>query len=256
MTNTITVTGIVISMMPIGDYDRRITILTKEKGKISAFAKGARKPTSALLSCSQPFSFGKFELFPGRSSYTVTSADISNYFTELRSDLDKIYYGMYFCELADFFTRENNDATETLKLLYKSLQALSNEHIGERLVRRIFELKLIAVEGEGPNMMDCAYCGGEKVKAYNFREDAAICEECYEAMKQKTAIELADIVELDGSTVYTIAYIVATQPEKLYNFKVTDKVLSELERFAELYKKKHIGQNMNAEIMLESIMKL
>ena len=71
MTGQVKLTGMVLAAMPVGEYDRRLTILTKERGKISAFARGARKPTSALLASSQPFSFGEFILYEGKSSYNV-----------------------------------------------------------------------------------------------------------------------------------------------------------------------------------------
>ena len=43
-------------------------------------------------------------------------AGVENYFDTLKKDLDLIYYASYFCELASYLTRENNDELEILKI--------------------------------------------------------------------------------------------------------------------------------------------
>lgn len=55
--NQIILTGIVLSTMPVGEYDRRVVILTKEQGKISAFARGGKTPEQSACRCAQPVFF-------------------------------------------------------------------------------------------------------------------------------------------------------------------------------------------------------
>ena len=81
MVETTTVVGMVISSMAISEYDKRLVILTKELGKITAFVRGARKQNSPYLAGSQPMAFGEFTLYRGRNAYTVTGMKISDYFT-------------------------------------------------------------------------------------------------------------------------------------------------------------------------------
>ena len=117
MAQTVVLTGMVLTAMPVGDYDKRITILTKERGRITAFARGARRPNSQLVAGSNPFSFGEFELFEGKSAYTLSKVSIKNYFRELTQDLEEAYMGFYFLEFCEYFCEENNDEKEMLKLL-------------------------------------------------------------------------------------------------------------------------------------------
>lgn len=246
MLGRITVTGIVLSTMPIGDYDRRITILTKERGKISAFAKGARKPVSALLACSQPFSFGQFFLYEGRSSYNLVSADISNYFSQLRDDFSWLCYGLYFCEFTDYFTKEGNDEREILKLIYQSLRALTNQNIGVMLVRYIFEIKIISINGEGPQVFECVQCGNkDNVIRFSVKNGGIVCEAC-----RRTT---GDAMKISSSTLYTLQYIVHSPVEKLYNFTVSPEVLSELCKVITNYRKEYVGHEMKSLEMLEVI---
>lgn len=215
MQGHIEVTGIILKQSPVGEYDRHISLLTKERGKISAFARGARRPGSRLAAAATPFSFGCFKLYEGKSSYTLVEADIQNYFEELRTDYVGACYGMYFVEVTDYYTRENNDEREMMKLLYQSLRALSVPALSKPLVRCIFECKAIAVNGEFPGPP----------------QDEA----------------------LEASTVYTLQYIAASSIEKLYTFTVTDKVLEQLKDVSAKYMKRFVGRDFKSLEVLKTL---
>lgn len=221
MGQNIVLTGMVINAMPIGEYDKRITVLTKERGKITAFARGARRPTSQLLAVTSPFSFGEFEFFEGRSTYNLAKATISNYFRELSADPVKACYGFYFLESADFFAQENNDEKELLKLLYQTLKALQSSAIDARLVRRIYELRLLFVQGEYPNVFSCQKCGTkENLAWFSTWRRGALCEECGAG---------EEAMPLNGSALYAMQYILSSELRRLYTFTVSEEVLLALE---------------------------
>lgn len=221
MGQNVIVTGMVLLSAPVGDFDKRVVILTKERGKITAFAKGARRPNSQLLAAVNPFSFGEFELFEGRTTYTVSKANISNYFQNITKDLSDTYYGMYFLEAADYFAQENNDEKLLLLLLYQSLRALEKEVIPNRLVRCIYELKLLVINGEYPNVFSCQNCGStEELGWFSLERSGVLCEKC----------RLEKAVRLDESTLYTLQYIISAKLEKLYTFTVKEDVLVKVEK--------------------------
>ena len=149
----------VLSATQVGDYDRRLVILTKERGKLSAFARGARRTGNALTAACQPFTYGKFSLFTGRDAFRIQNVEIENYFDEIKTDLDGITYGTYFCEMADYFTHENLNAKEQLKLLYMTMRALVKRQVAYSLIRRIYEIRMLAFGGEEMQVFSCVKCG-------------------------------------------------------------------------------------------------
>lgn len=215
MQGLVQVMGMIVKHFPVKEYDKCVTILTRERGKITAFANGARKPGNRLAAATNLFAFGTFKLYEGKTSYTMTEADISNYFEELMTDYVGACYGMYFAEVAEYCTRENNDEREMLKLLYQSLRALSAPGIPNPLVQCIFELKTIAVNGEFPGVP-------------------------------------ADR-KLQEATVYALEYIAASPVEKLYTFKVTDEVLEELTNVAHDYGRRFLNHNFKSLEILKTL---
>lgn len=208
---------------PVGEFDRHISLLTRERGKISAFARGARRQGSRLTAATNPFVFGCFKLYEGRSSYTLTEADIQNYFEPLRTDYIGACYGMYFAEVADYYTRENNDEREMMKLLYQSLRALSVQSLPNALVRCVFECRAMAVNGEFP---------------MEFSPQAPF---------------LPGDEKLEESTLYALKYITTSPVEKLYTFAVKDSVLAQLEAVAARYMNRFVGRHFKSLEVLQTL---
>lgn len=213
MAEFVFVTGMVLEVSPVNDYDRRLVILTKERGKISAFCRGARRVNNKLMAATNQFAFGTFKLFEGKSSYNIADAEISYYFEELRTDMVGAFYGMYFLEIASYYTRENNDETMMLKLLFQTIRAVVKGTIDNRLIRAVYEIKAIVVNGDFPGVL----------------EDGRMSETCR----------------------YTINYIVSSSIEKLYTFTLKEEVLNELIKYAEQYIVKCTDRKFKSLEMLE-----
>lgn len=184
----------VLISVPAGEYDRRVEILTKERGRISGFVRGARRPGSPVMAAASPFVFGTFKISQGRSAYQIHEARVDNYFEKLRSDITAACYGAYFMEILQYVTRENNDETALLLLAYQSLRALESDAFDNRLVRVVFEIKTVMLEGEYP--------GPRRGAQY-----------------------------LDA-TLYTLDFLFKTPPARVYTFGVKPEVLQELESYS------------------------
>lgn len=221
------VTGMVLTSMSVGDYDKRITILTRERGKITAFARGAKRPNSQLLAGTNPFCFGEFEVFEGKNAYTLSKTIISNYFRELTMDPEAAYMGMYFLEFAEYYCQENADEKEMLKLLYQSLRALSTPSLDKKLVRAVFELKAMTINGEGPTVFQCIHCKSkENLSVFSVNRGGMFCTKCAGNVGG---------VEVSASLRYAMQFVVSSPISKLYTFALSEEVLQEFIRLMKQY---------------------
>lgn len=239
--------GMVIKSSDVGEFDKRLVILTKERGKITAFAKGARRPKSMLMSATRLFAFGEFELYEGKSAYNVQRVEISDYFTEISDDIETMCYGSYFLELADYFSKEGVEGLQILNLIYKSLKALNNKRIPNELVRYIYELKLMVINGEYPEMFECLGCKRNEIQYFSVIRGGMLCDNCVE--------KAGDSVHVDTSTVYTMQFVITSKIEKLFTFVVNEKVLSELGFIMKRYMSRYVDKTFNSLEILNTILK-
>ena len=215
MTDTVEVTALVLKSTPVGEYDRRVVLLTREQGRIACFARGARRPGSPVMAASLPFCFGTYRLRSGRNSNVLVEAKVQYFFEKIRNDMEAACYASYFAEVMHYITRENNDEAALLLLVFQSLRALEADRIPNRLVRAVFEIRTLVIEGDfrPPDERD----------------------------------------PFSPSTLQAVRHIMQAPVRTLYTFAVSDTVLAELEHIAEISLQRSLGHRFESLEILKAL---
>ena len=238
------VTGMVLSAMSVGEYERRIVLLTTDRGKISGFARGAKRSGSGMTAAAQPFVFGEFMVYENRNSYTIVSAKVRDYFEYLREDMEALCYGSYFMELADYYGRENVDARQMLALLYLAVKAVCRKAVPLRLIRCIYELKIMTLQGEYPRLFSCGVCGREEDLLYfSLRRRGMLCAE---HGRDEPGAE-----KIGKTALHAAQYIISSPVEKLFSFSIPEEAVEQLERLVRRWQSFIIDKKFHSLDMLE-----
>ena len=161
--------AIILRRTNYGEADRILNLLTPERGKVSAIAKGVRKARSKLAGGLELFAVCDVTLLTGKSDmFTVSSARLITFYGDILKDYDRM-------QLAYEFVKMINRAAETVGepefyyLLRDGLAYLNELMVNHRVVELWFRLRFAAALGVGLNVATTV--GNERLKPderYNF----------------------------------------------------------------------------------------
>lgn len=243
------VKGVVIKEVNTGEADKVITIFSKDQGKMSAIANGAKKTKSSLSAGTQFLCYCDFVLFKGRSMYSVSSCEIISPFYEIRNDIIKLTYAAHMTDILEDVIQENQPSSKLLKLFLNCLHILTKENRSPELVTRIFELRLLAMQGYMPYVHGCLVCGGGEFSqmAFSFKKCGFICTDKACRSNDEYALQLS------VGAAKTIFFIVNATLEEAFSFAVSDDVLQEISKVSKRYLKEQLERNYNKLDMLRSL---
>ena len=222
--------GIIIAENFVNDYDKMLVMLTPNLGKISCSAKGARKTKSPLLAATQFLCFGEYILYknPTNDVYSINSCDIIEVFYNIRIDLGKLEKVSEVTKIIQKVTTENEDNYKILQLYLNTLYVISEKDKNMDLVISTFKMRLLAILGLAPNIIECVECGKkEELNFFSFKNNGFKCSEC--SKQDKGGMNILEV------TKNAIQYSICSNPKKLYSFEIPLEAIKEFKIVADLY---------------------
>jgi len=222
--------GLVLRETDYKDGDKMLTILTAERGKVSARCRGARFRSSTLKAGTQLFVCSEFTLYESRGRYSVDSAEPVELFFGLRSDIEALALASYFSEVLESVSVEDTLASALLSDALNSMYALSKKLKDFSLIKAVFELRAAAFSGFAPNLGECAECGETLPGSplLNIGEGQLVCADC-------VAFQHGIHAELDPQALAAARYALVAETKKMLAFTLGGGSLLRFCRAAERY---------------------
>lgn len=244
--------GLVLRSRDLGEADKIVVLFTRERGKMEAVARGARRARSRLLALAQPFTHGDFLLFlNSRGLHTLSQGEIIQPFRGLREDLTYMAYAAYFAEMVDWALPEEQPAENLLDTLLQALSILEAGEIAPSLVSRWFELHTLELLGYRPELSECVCCrmaltaGERRSLRFSVAEGGVLCPSCTEADPQA--------IRISGAVWQSMRFLLEKPSSRLAAFVLGDAENDVLERVLEACLEYRLERRLNSKAFLVAI---
>ncbi|HXX30555.1 MAG TPA: DNA repair protein RecO [Myxococcaceae bacterium] len=153
--------ALVLGTLDYADADRLVTLFTRTRGRLTAFAAGARKSRRRFAGALEPCTLLRAQLVARRgSTLRLDGVDVVRAFHRLRDDLPRLGRALYAVELCRELVREEEPHPELFDAARTWLAELEEGAAGPTSLLA-FELRALALAGLMPRFDACCLCGGE-----------------------------------------------------------------------------------------------
>ena len=186
--------AIILRIYPWSETSCIANIYSREFGKLSVLAKGARRPKS-------PFEAALDLLSICRVVFISKSTDALDILTEAKllkryragsQDLLRLYSGYYVAELLDRFTEKGEKQPEVFDLARETLAAFDDRNLELRALVLRFELQLLRILGHLPSWRQCSQCGQEVLEdrsmVFGALAGGILCSGCQAGSRQMVRV--------------------------------------------------------------------
>ncbi len=213
--------ALILRTYKLGEVDRIVVFLTRDRGKKRGVAKGARRVRSRFMGALEPMTRA------GVAYYEREQRDLVriNYVEPIRSPLsgpggDALGYVGYFAELIDEWAPEAHADERLFRLGASITDAIAAGAMADPLAR-YFEYWLLRLQGVYPSLLSCAGCAAPLVSGVVMppKEAVFVCPACAPTSGSRVSIDALKFLKAAG----------ATSPDRLEALPLEPRASRELE---------------------------
>ncbi len=224
-----TTEALVIGSMRYGEADRIVTLYTRDRGRLSAIAKGVRRVKSKTGGRLEPFTLVRASFHTGRGSlYTVAGVETLRTFQAVRDQLFRMEEGARLLSAVRRLFPGEEASVPAFNLLVRGIAQLSEsfDQAAASNVVLATRLKLLVLLGYAPEMNHCAACGAESTFcAFSPALGGVLCEACWTGDARASGPCFA----LSAGGVATLQVLIAKPLVELDEFDIDTRAAAEVE---------------------------
>lgn len=224
-----TVNAIILRRTNFGETDRIATLYTRERGKLSGIAKGARKPVSRLSGPTEVLTYGRYQLATGKNLDVVTQVEVKESFPRIHGDLNRIANATYMAELMDKLVEEHEAYPDLFDLLLSALYLLERPNDPDKITR-MFELQFMKLLGYEPVLDRCARCRLPIPAGKVFFSPSlggTVCEKCDPLPE--------DAIQISAEAVVVMQQLLSADAPELEQMEIPREVMDQIARVMRWY---------------------
>ena len=230
------VDGVVLKTSVTGEADRIVWVLTRDRGIIRAFAKGARGTKNRLHSGTSLFAYCTFTFYEKNNTYNVNEVQVKEIFFDLRKSMETLTLAQYFCEVMLRIMPEKCEEEIYLRLILNCFHFLCKGTKSELQIKSVFEMRLVTEAGFMPAVVGCDSCGefSSETMYFDCATGKLFCDKCGNKIP---------CPRVSLSVIEAVRHICFSDFSKIFSFEISEIALAQLNRITEQYLKSSFGQD-------------
>lgn len=241
--------GIILKQINTVNGRRMLRLFSRKFGKISAGTGISEKSRSKAGLAMRPFTYGMYELYKGRGTYNINSAETIRSYYGIGNSVDKYMNASFMLELLDRITVEDHSSPQLFNLTLAFLSAIENRKKAFGTLVIAYELKMLKLLGLEPQLYNCTVCGKDlsdmterkttgKELFFNIKEGGLVCRKCTLAFNDETRAQL--IYSLNTGIVDILKYFLNNPIKSVEKLGLDELMFQEIQMFVKAYMDYHL----------------